>query len=113
MSARHFYEVTSYFLIVQNLYRGLNISLVTAKSKKLDVLAHDLVPHHTILTKAETHKLLKDFSIRLVNLPRIYEDDPASVALGAKEGSVIKIIRKSSTMVDRIDTYRFVVVRRT
>lgn len=87
--------------------------MVTAKSKKLDVLAHDLVPNHTILTKAETEQLLKDYSIRLVNLPRIFEDDPCALALGAKEGSVVKIIRKSSTMVDRIDTYRFVVVRRT
>ncbi len=87
--------------------------MVTAKSKKLDVLAHDLVPSHTILTKAETTQLLEDFSIRLVNLPQIFEDDPAAVALGAKEGAVMKIIRKSSTMVDLIDTYRFVVVRRT
>lgn len=87
--------------------------MVTAKSKKLDVLAHDLVPNHTILTKAQTIQLLKDFSIRLVNLPRIFEDDPASLALGAKEGDVVKIIRRSSTMVDLIDTYRFVVVRRT
>ncbi|UYP45853.1 DNA-directed RNA polymerase subunit H [Candidatus Lokiarchaeum ossiferum] len=87
--------------------------MVTAKSKKLDVLAHELVPSHTILTKAETDQLLKDYSIRLVNLPRIFEDDPAALALGAKEGSVVKIVRKSTTMVDRIDTYRFVVVRRT
>ncbi len=90
----------------------MNSSLVTTKSKKLDVLAHDLVPFHSILTKKQTEQLLKDYSIRLVNLPRIFEDDPSAVALGAKEGTVMKITRKSTTVVDTIDTYRFVVVRR-
>ena len=79
---------------------------------KIDVLAHSLVPHHTILTKKEVQTLLKDYSIKLVNLPRIFEDDPAAIALGAKEGDVLKIVRKSKTIVDKIDTYRFVVIRR-
>lgn len=71
------------------------------------------MPHHTILTKKETEKLLEDYAIRLVDLPRIFEDDPAALALGAKEGSVLKITRDSQTMVDSINTYRFVVIRRT
>ncbi|MHA1584608.1 MAG: DNA-directed RNA polymerase subunit H [Promethearchaeota archaeon] len=87
--------------------------MVAKKNKLFDVLAHDLVPHHTLLTKEETDKLLEDYAIRLVDLPRIFEDDPAALALGAKEGSVIKIIRNSQTMVDSINTYRFVVIRRT
>lgn len=82
------------------------------KSKKLDVLAHELVPFHTILTKSETKQLLKDYAIRLVDLPRIFQDDPAAVALGAREGDVLKIVRKSDTIVDTVDTYRFVVLRR-
>ena len=92
----------------------MNSSLVTTKkTKKIDALAHVVVPFHTILTKSETTQLLKDYSIRLVNLPRIFTDDPAAVALGACEGDVLKIIRKSSTTVDKIDTYRFCVKRRT
>lgn len=83
------------------------------KSKKLDVLAHNLVPFHSILTKEETDQLLKDYAIRLVDLPRIFEDDPASIALGAKEGDVLKIVRNSDTIVDTVDTYRFVVLRRS
>lgn len=76
------------------------------------MLAHELVPAHTLLTREETKQLLRDYSIRLVDLPRIFEDDPACLALGGKEGDVIKITRKSNTMVDQIDTYRFVVIRR-
>ena len=86
--------------------------MVTKKTKILDVLAHELVPHHSILSKDETIQLLKDYSIRLVNLPQIFEDEPVSLALGAKNGSVLKIIRPSSTTVDTINTYRFVVERR-
>ncbi len=86
--------------------------MVGRNFRKLDVLMHSLVPNHTILTKKETQQLLKDYAIRLVNLPRIFEDDPAVIALGAVEGDIIKISRKSATMVDIIDTYRFVVIRR-
>ena len=85
----------------------------TTKTKKVDVLAHVLVPNHSILTKKKTDQLLKDYSIRLVNLPRIFEDDPAAEALGAKEGAVIKITRKSDTIVNEIETFRFVTVRRS
>lgn len=86
--------------------------MATKKSRKLDVLAHKLVPLHTVLSKQQTAQLLKDYSIKLVNLPRIFEDDPAALALGAKEGDVMKITRQSHTIVDKIDTYRFVVIRR-
>ncbi|MHA1519933.1 MAG: DNA-directed RNA polymerase subunit H [Promethearchaeota archaeon] len=82
------------------------------KSKKLDVLAHTLVPFHTILTKKETAELLTNYAIRLVDLPRIFEDEPAATALGAKEGDVLKIVRNSATIVDTVETYRFVVLRR-
>ena len=75
-------------------------------------MAHVLVPPHSILTREETKQLLRDYSIRLVDLPRMFEDDPACLAVGGKEGDVIKIVRKSDTMVDKIDTYRFVVIRR-
>jgi DNA-directed RNA polymerase subunit H len=80
--------------------------------KRLDVLAHKLVPNHSILSKQETEELLKKFSIKLVNLPRLYTDDPVAFALGVIEGDVVKITRKSQTIVDKIDTYRFVVKRR-
>ena len=83
-----------------------------AERKKLDVMFHNLIPKHTILTKKETEDLLKKFSIRLVNLPRIFEDDAVSIALGAVEGDVLKIVRRSQTIVDHIDTFRFVVKRR-
>ena len=91
----------------------MTASKKTTKSKgKMDVLAHFMVPKHTILTKKQTDELLQNYSIRKVNLPRMFEDDPAAAALGARQGDVIKIVRVSQTIVDHVDTYRFVVVRR-
>lgn len=82
------------------------------EKKRMDVLAHKLVPRHSILSRQETDDILKKYSIRLVNLPRIYHDDPAVIALGARENDVIEITRNSKTIVDKINTYRFVVKRR-
>ncbi len=86
--------------------------MVSKEKKRLDVLAHELVPRHSILSKEETDAVLQKYSIRLVNLPRIFHDDPAVIALGAQENDVIEITRKSKTIVDEIQTYRFVVRRR-
>ena len=38
----------------------------------------------------------------------MFDKDPVSVAIGAKEGDIIKIIRDSHTTVKNIDYYRFV-----
>ncbi|MBD3350639.1 MAG: DNA-directed RNA polymerase subunit H [Candidatus Lokiarchaeota archaeon] len=75
---------------------------------KFDVLEHEIVPKHKILTKRETDELLKKYSIKLINLPRIYSNDPVVEMIGARYGDVIKIIRKSQTTVDTVETYRFV-----
>lgn len=67
------------------------------KMKKEDIQKHELVPSHIILKKEEVEKLLKTYHITKAQLPRILIDDPVVVAIGAKEGDVLKIIRKSPT----------------
>lgn len=80
------------------------------KYKKTDILKHELVPKHVILTKRETDELLERLKIKLVQLPRISLEDPVVQMLGAKINDVIKIIRKSEkTTVDHSVYYRFVV----
>ncbi|RLF47609.1 MAG: DNA-directed RNA polymerase subunit H [Thermoplasmata archaeon] len=63
----------------------------------MDILKHELVPHHEILSEEEVEKLLKTYNIKKEQLPRIRIDDPVAKAINAKEGDVIKIIRKSPT----------------
>lgn len=78
------------------------------KKKKIDVLLHELVPKHYLLTKEETKELLEKFKITVNDLPQIFEKDPVAIAIGAKEGDVIKIVRQSHTTVKTIEYYRFV-----
>jgi len=78
------------------------------KKRKIDVLLHELVPKHVLLTKDETLQLLERFQINLLDLPQIFEKDPIAIAIGAKEGDVIKITRDSHTTVKSVDYYRFV-----
>ena len=38
----------------------------------------------------------------------MFEKDPVAIAIGAKEGDVIKIVRESKTTVTSIDYFRYV-----
>ncbi|MBN1802752.1 MAG: DNA-directed RNA polymerase subunit H [Candidatus Lokiarchaeota archaeon] len=74
----------------------------------MDVLLHKYVPKHILLTKDETKELLKKYKIGLNDLPQMFEKDPVSIAIGAKEGDVVKIIRESDTSVSSVVYYRYV-----
>ena len=79
------------------------------KKKQIDVMLHILVPKHILMTKQETRELLDKYKIDVIDLPQIFEKDPVAIAIGAKSGDVIKIIRKSSTTVREVDYYRYVI----
>ncbi len=78
------------------------------KKKKIDVLLHELVPKHVLLTSDETKQLLDTYKIGVHDLPQMFEKDPVALAIGAKEGDVVKIIRDSNTTVKSINYYRYV-----
>ena len=78
------------------------------KKRKIDVLLHELVPKHYLLTKEESQILLEKYQINISNLPQMFEKDPVSIAIGAKEGDIVKIVRDSHTNLKKIDYYRYV-----
>ena len=78
------------------------------KKRKIDILLHELVPKHIILTKEESEELLERYKIDVIDLPQMFEKDPVAIALGAKEGDVVKIVRDSKTSVNSVDYYRYV-----
>ena len=78
------------------------------KKRKIDVLLHELVPKHYLLTKEESQNLLEKYKINMSDLPQMFDKDPVSVAIGAKEGDIIRIVRDSHTTVKYIDYYRYV-----
>ena len=78
------------------------------KKKKIDVLLHKYVPKHVLLTKDETDELLQKYKIGVIDLPQMFEKDPVAIAIGAKEGDIVKIVRDSETSVNSVVYYRYV-----
>ncbi|UCD02538.1 MAG: DNA-directed RNA polymerase subunit H [Promethearchaeota archaeon] len=74
----------------------------------MDVLLHKFVPQHVLLTKEESQILLEKYQIDVNDLPQMFEKDPVAIAIGAKEGDIIKIVRNSSTTVKSVDYYRYI-----
>lgn len=65
--------------------------------RKFNILEHELVPKHVLLTREEAKRILKSMGVKKTELPLIYSTDPVAKALGAKPGDVIMVIRKSPT----------------
>ena len=79
-------------------------------SAKLNVLKHDMVPDHEIMSEEEVSALLTTYNITTEQLPKVFHDDPAVKVIGAEADDVIRIIRTSHT-AGRAESYRLVVKR--
>lgn len=69
---------------------------------EFNVLEHELVPEHHLLTDEEAEKVLKDLRITRDQLPKIRKSDACVKVLEKihgpiDEGRIIKIVRKSPT----------------
>lgn len=64
---------------------------------KNDILKHNLVPEHIILSDEEAEELLLGKNITEDKLQKILPTDPVVKAIGAKEGDILKIVRDSQT----------------
>lgn len=74
---------------------------------KLDILKHNLVPQHEILSKSDSDKLLKSVEFDKEQIPKIKIDDPVVKDIEAKVGDILKITRNSQTAGTFV-TYRLV-----
>ena len=64
---------------------------------RFNVLNHELVPKHELLSEQETTAMLQKYSIVKEQLPKIRANDPAVQVVDAKPGQIVKIIRNSPT----------------
>jgi DNA-directed RNA polymerase subunit H len=78
-----------------------------AAPSKVDILKHELVPRHEILTAAEKKELLEKINATERQLPKILDTDPVIKKIEAKPGDVVKITRKSQTSGETV-YYRLV-----
>ncbi|MDP8011548.1 MAG: DNA-directed RNA polymerase subunit H [Thermoplasmata archaeon] len=81
--------------------------------KKVNIMEHELVPEHYLLSEEEEKELLDKLQVTKDSLPKIKRSDPAIKVLEKiygpiKPGRVIKIVRKSQTS-GKFIAYRVVV----
>ena len=67
---------------------------------EVNIMKHQLVPEHHLLTEKEGEKVLKKYEVTKEQLPKIRKDDPIIRFLERVEGEIprgriIKIIRES------------------
>lgn len=74
----------------------------------VNILDHEFVPKHEILSKKETKEVLEEFNTEKHKLPNILLTDPVVKLIEAKVGDVIRITRKSPT-AGQVLYYRIVV----
>ncbi len=74
----------------------------------VNILDHELVPEHDILSDKKAEKHLEKHNISKGQLPKILQTDPVIKKIKAKPGDVIKITRKSPT-AGRSVVYKVVV----
>ena len=88
---------------------------LAADNISFNVLEHDLVPEHTLLTEEEATAVLQELNMTKDQLPKIRKGDAAIKVLEnirgepIELGSVIKVVRKSETAEEFV-AYRLVVM---
>jgi DNA-directed RNA polymerase subunit H len=80
---------------------------------QFNVLEHELVPEHYLLTGEEADKMLKAMKITKDQLPKIRQGDACIRTLEhvygpIKEGRIVKIVRRSPT-TEIMVAYRLVI----
>lgn len=78
-----------------------------------NVLEHELVPEHYLLSPDEEHQVLNELNISRDQLPKVRHSDAAIRILEKiygpiQEGRIVKVVRKSTT-AERFVAYRLVI----
>lgn len=93
---------------IKNIWmaESIYISLLNIKRLQFNILKHNLVPKHTILSKEEEKNFKKKFNIlHNEQIPDISYFSPVSLVLGIRPDNIVKIERKSPTSITT-DYYR-------
>lgn len=78
------------------------------KELMINLVDHDLVPKHIVLTKEESDEVLKTYIAKKKNMPKILSNDRVARYYGVKVGDIFKIIRPSEKS-GLVPTYRLVI----
>jgi DNA-directed RNA polymerase subunit H (RpoH/RPB5) len=83
------------------------ISVISIKRLLFNILKHEHVPKHEILSEEDTVKLFEEYNINEPSqLPQISRYDPVAVAIGLRPKQICKITRKSKSAIQS-EYYRY------
>jgi DNA-directed RNA polymerase subunit H (RpoH/RPB5) len=88
--------------------KKFGIELIPKIFPAFNIFEHEFVSKHEILTPEERKELLEQYKMQPYQLPRIKSTDPSIIAVGAKAGDVVRVIRNSAT-AGKYVAYRYVV----
>ena len=87
---KHIWDVDGVFVVMESI-----------KRLQFNILNHELVPNHSVLTAGETSAVMTKYNIKSTSqLPEISRFDPVARAIGIRPNVVCKIIRPSKTAVE-------------
>ena len=79
------------------------IRVISRKRLQFNILQHNYVPEHIIISEEEKQQLFIEKNISSPKeLPEISRFDPVALTIGIKPGQVCKITRNSRTAIDSI-----------
>jgi DNA-directed RNA polymerase subunit H len=76
--------------------------------KKFNLLEHELVPEHIILSEEGAEKVLERYHVTKRQLPKLKLSDPVVKQIKAKVGDIVKIVRNSQTAGEAV-AYKVVI----
>ena len=87
---KHIWEKDGIFIVIQSLDR-----------LQFNILEHEYVPQHTILTDKEVTDMMAKYNVNNFNeLPSISRYDPVAMAIGMRPGQICSITRPSRTAIN-------------
>ena len=66
--------------------------------------SHELIPEHRLLSKDDAEKVLAEFRVSRLQIPKIRAKDTALLGMGAKAGQIVGVKRLDGSL-----NYRLVV----
>ena len=87
---------------MNNIYVKDNVffTILTIKQLMFNILDHELVHPHRVLTSEEVDAIKKEYNISdMSQFPEISRHDPVAQALGVRPGNVVEITRSSQTAI--------------
>tara|TARA_A100001015_G_scaffold21905_1_gene24866 strand:+ start:10835 stop:11455 length:621 start_codon:yes stop_codon:yes gene_type:complete len=102
-------DTTKNYIASLYIDRNINIIYLSIKELQYNVLNHDLVPNHSILSPEKANEIKTKYNItHNSEFPEISRFDPVAKVIGASPGDIIYIERKSKTSITS-DYYRYCV----